>query len=72
MSKRTAPFSNEALMAEFVRINGSGRPEDAIRTTQIRLQLIDSIRRRLRAKPAPRRRTVPAIDLKRRQANDID
>lgn len=72
MTKRAAPFSNDALMAEFIRLKGSGRPEDAIRTAHIRLQLIDSIRRRLRAKPAPRRRQVPSIDIKRRQANDLD
>lgn len=70
---RPRPFSNEALIAEFTRIKGTGRAEEAIRIPHIRLQLIDSIRERLRRKPPTRRRhTEPTIDLKRRQANDID
>jgi len=70
---RPRPFSNEALIAEFIRIKGTGRAEDAIRIPHIRLQLIDSIREQLRRKSPPRRRhTVPTIDLKRRQANDLD
>lgn len=70
---RPRPFSNQALIAEFVRTNGTGRAEDAIRIPHIRLQLIDSIREQLRRKPPPRRRrNEPTIDLKRLQANDLD
>jgi hypothetical protein len=72
---RPLPFSREALMAEFARIGGSGRPEDAIRIPHIRLQLIASIKQRLLANRAKRRarpNTAPTIDLKRLQANDLD
>lgn len=72
MKRRAAPFSNDALMAEFVRIGGSGRPEDAIRIPHMRLKLLASLREQLRNKPRPRPRPFPTIDLKRRQANDLD
>lgn len=67
------PFSREALMAEFVRLQGSGRAEDAIRIPHIRLQLIASIKARLAATRKRRRSTfAPGVDLKRLQANDLD
>lgn len=71
---RPLPFSKEALIAEFIRIGGSGRPEDAIRTPHIRLQLIASIKARLAAKRSQRPRPAarPAVDIKRLQANDLD
>ncbi|QBY56133.1 hypothetical protein [Cupriavidus oxalaticus] len=61
-------------MAEFIRIGGSGRPEDAVCTPHIRLQLIASVKARLAAKRAkrPRPATSPAVDIKRLQANDLD
>ncbi|MFC4435998.1 hypothetical protein [Cupriavidus respiraculi] len=61
-------------MAEFLRLKGSGRPEDAIRTPQMRLQLVASIEARLKGKrktPA-KLRDPNVIDHKRRQANDLD
>jgi hypothetical protein len=69
---RPRPFSNAALIAEFKRIKGSGRPEDAIRDKRTRLALVASIKSQRQAErktPTPRR---PADDYKRRQANDID
>jgi len=71
---RPLPFSREALMAEFIRIGGSGRPEDAIRIPQMRLKLIASIKARLNAQRTQRRRPAarPVIDIKRLQANDLD
>jgi len=71
---RPLPFSRESLMQEFIRIGGSGRPEDAIRIPHIRLQLIASIKVRLAAKRAQRTRPAanPSVDIKRLQANDLD
>lgn len=69
---RPQPFSRDALIAEFLRTKGSGRAEDAILTPHIRLQLIQSIKTRLRAKPRKRRHDPTAPDIKRLQANDLD
>jgi len=61
-------------MAEFVRIKGSGRPEEAIRHKKTRLELIASIKARLQTarKASPRPHDPSVIDHKRRQANDLD
>ncbi|MGO4326682.1 hypothetical protein AB4Z48_17790 [Cupriavidus sp. 2TAF22] len=70
------PFSKVALLKEFRRLKWSGVPEEALEHTPTRLALIASVKTRLRAeatkRSAARRRTRPADDFKRRQANDLD
>lgn len=71
---RSRPFSKAALIAEFHRIKGSGRAEDALRDPQMRLQLVASLRQHLQATRRTQRRPspAPAMDIKRLQANDLD
>lgn len=70
------PFSHAALVAEFLRIQGSGIAEEEVKKPAIRKALIRMIATRLKAqRNANRQRdrqTRPAIDLKRLQANDLD
>ncbi|ARU23030.1 branched-chain amino acid ABC transporter substrate-binding protein [Ralstonia solanacearum] len=68
-----ARFSRADLIAEFLRVRGSGRAEDQVDIPAIRRQLARSLRafRRTQRTP-PRRRIFPAVDLKKLQANDLD
>ncbi|KAI3597684.1 hypothetical protein D8I24_6500 [Cupriavidus necator H850] len=72
MSRR--PFSHASLVAEFLRIQGSGIAEEEVRKPPIRKALIRLIAARLKAQrvAARQRERRPAIDLKRLQANDLD
>lgn len=74
MSRR--PFSHAALVAEFLRIQGSGIAEEEVKKPAIRKALIRTIAARLnaqrRALRQRDRQDRPAIDLKRLQANDLD
>lgn len=74
MSRR--PFSHAALVAEFLRVQGSGIAEEEVKKPAIRKALIRAIAARLNAqRRATRQRDRqprPAIDLKRLQANDLD
>lgn len=72
MSRR--PFSHVALVAEFLRIQGSGIAEEEVRKPAIRKALIRLIASRLKAQRAAARQRErrPAVDLKRLQANDLD
>ncbi|KWR80331.1 MULTISPECIES: hypothetical protein [Cupriavidus] len=70
------PFSHAALVAEFLRIQGSGIAEEEVKKPAIRKALIRLIAMRLKAQRAANhqrdRQRRPAIDLKRLQANDLD
>lgn len=74
MSRR--PFSNAALVAEFLRIRGSGIAEEEVKKPAIRKALIRLIAARLNAQRRATRKSDrhshPTIDLKRLQANDLD
>ncbi|MCO5412872.1 hypothetical protein [Ralstonia mojiangensis] len=66
-------FSRADLIAEFVRVQGSGRAEEQVGIPAIRRQLARSLRAHRRAHhKAPRPRFPPAVDLKKLQANDLD
>ncbi len=66
-------FSRADLIAEFVRVRGSGRAEEQVDIPAIRRQLARSLRAHRRAhRKAPRPRFFPAVDLKKLQANDLD
>lgn len=69
-------FSEAELVAEFVRIQGSGIPQNELGKDKIRRQVIRSLRAHLgalaRRIPARPRFDPTVIDHKRRQANDID
>lgn len=68
-----ARFSRADLIAEFIRVRGSGRPEEQVDIPTIRRQLTRSLRAYRRTqRDAPRRRYSPAVDLKKLQANDLD
>lgn len=70
------PFSHAALVAEFLRIQGSGIAEEEVKKPAIRKALIRLIAARLRAQHIASRQRArhprPAVDLKRLQANDLD
>ncbi|QYY30330.1 hypothetical protein K2O51_23460 [Cupriavidus pinatubonensis] len=70
------PFSQAALVAEFLRIQGSGIAEEEVMKPAIRKALIRLIAARLNAqRRATRqldRQRRSAIDVKRLQANDLD
>ena len=66
-------FSRADLIAEFVRVRGSGRAEEQVDIPAIRRQLARSLRAHRRAhRKDPRPRFSPAVDLKKLQANDLD
>ncbi|MGE8366015.1 MAG: hypothetical protein ACN6OP_04500 [Pseudomonadales bacterium] len=69
-------FSDAELIAEFVRIQGSGIPQDELGKDTIRRKVIRSLRAHLstqaRRIPARPRFDPTVIDHKRRQANDLD
>jgi hypothetical protein len=69
-------ISKTELIAEFLRVRGSGRPEEQVEIPAIRKKLARSRRAFLKTQartPRPRPRFDPTvIDHKRRQANDLD
>ncbi len=69
-------ISRAELIAEFLRINGSGRPEEQVEIPAIRRKLARSrrafVREQGRRKPARPQLDPNFIDHKRRQANDLD
>lgn len=68
-----AHFSRADLIAEFVRLRGSGRAEEQVDIPAIRRQLARSLRAHRRThRKSPRPRFSPAVDLKKLQANDLD
>lgn len=68
-------FTREDLIAEFLRVGGSGRAEEQVDIPGIRRHLARSLRNRLRdqrraQRAAPQRKF--SVDLKKLQANDLD
>ncbi|WP_055325028.1 hypothetical protein [Ralstonia solanacearum] len=66
-------FTRAELIAEFLRLRGSGRAEEQVGIPVVRRQLARSLRaHRKTLRTPPRARFNPAVDLKKLQANDID
>ncbi|WP_405126742.1 hypothetical protein [Ralstonia pseudosolanacearum] len=66
-------FTRAELIAEFLRLRGSGRAEEQVGIPTVRRQLARSLRaHRKTLRTPPRARFNLAVDLKKLQANDID
>ncbi|BCN09664.1 hypothetical protein RPSD_15490 [Ralstonia solanacearum] len=66
-------FTRAELIAEFLRVRGSGRAEEQVGIPAVRRQLARSRRAYLKTQRAtPRASFSTSVDLKKLQANDID
>ncbi len=66
-------FTRAELIAEFLRVRGSGRADEQVCIPAVRRQLVRSRRAYLKTQRAtPRARISTTVDLKKLQANDID